>query len=373
MTTRLTTAFLAFAIAAGCDATTDTGPDAGFSSDESAATVTTGMSVVGNQLLKDGVHFMPRGFNMIGALTPAWCNQGTGATARSHFNATELNKAVNVWHANTIRLQVSQRGLEDPTLTQAEITAYVTELQTDVQLARSKNLVVILSMQDQSIGCGAVHPLPSSQTVAAWKKLAPVFESSPYVMYELFNEPQNGDSSADWAQWRNGGATPLGNLGDAPVGFQTLASNIRNLGVKNVLIADGALHAEHLDNITPYLLTDKDGGHGIAYAIHPYYYSPGESYWEKSWGFLAPSRAIIATEWNYKPSDCGTTAETLAPSFLSYINSKGIGITAHAFDYIDTLIADWNWTPTKCGTAAGGAGAVLQSWYAHLAAPADEQ
>src|SRR5262249_41693416 len=149
--------------------------------------------------------FEIRGFNMIGALTPAWCKQGSGTAARDHFGATELDREINAWHANTIRLQVSQRGLGDTTRTAAERDAYLAEIQADVTLAGSKGLVVILSMQDQSIGCGNVHPLPSSQTITAWQKLAPAFASQLYVMYELFNEPQNGHTAADWPQWKNGG------------------------------------------------------------------------------------------------------------------------------------------------------------------------
>lgn len=327
----------------------------------------TGLRVVGNQLQKDGATFVVRGFNMIGALTPAWCNQGTGERARDHFNTTELTTARDAWHANTIRLQISQRGLEDPTRTQAERDAYLAQVRSDVSLARSLGLVVILSMQDQSIGCGPVHPLPSSQTVAAWQKLAPAFVNSPYVMFELFNEPQNDITAAAWTQWKSGGAGPLTNLGDSIVGHQQLVATIRQAGANNVLIADGAKKAEHLDNITPVLLADQAAGRGIAYAIHPYFYTPGQAYWQKSWGFLTTSRAVIATEWNYQADDCGTSAETLAPSLLAFMDSHGVGITAHAFDFLDTIVADFIWTPTRCGSAVGGSGQVLKDWYAHLA------
>jgi Cellulase (glycosyl hydrolase family 5) len=359
-------AFTAAGCAAEGEPALDDGADLGASAITQGATVT-GMRVVGNQLQKDGAPFLARGFNMIGALTPAWCNQGTGIRARDNFGSLELTTAVNDWHANTIRLQISQRGLEDPTRTQAERDAYLAQVRDDVLLARSFGLVVILSMQDQSIGCGPVHPLPSTQTVAAWQKLAPAFANWGYVMYELFNEPQNSTSSAAWAQWRDGGNTPLANLGDTTVGFQALVAAVRNTGAKNVVIADAALKGEHLDNITPFLLTEQASGRGIAYAIHPYFYKPGAAYWQTSWGFLTPSRAVIATEWNFQADDCGTTVETLAPSFLAFLHDHGIGITAHAFDFLGTLISDFSWTPTRCGSASGGAGQVLKDWYAQLA------
>jgi hypothetical protein len=328
-----------------------------------------GMSVVGNQLMRDGAPFRARGFNMIGALTPAWCSEGSGETARAHFGASELGTAITTWDANIIRLQVSQRGLEDPALTSTEISDYLSEITTDVATATGLGLVVILSMQDQSIGCGPVHPMPSAQTVAAWKTLVPAFANAADVMFELFNEPENDVTAAAWAQWRNGGTGPTSNLGDPVVGFQTLVDDIRGWGADNVLLADGALHAEHLDGVSPYLLSDTTAGLGIAYAIHPYYFSPGATYWQTTYGFLAPTQAIVATEWDYLAADCGTTAETLAPSFLTWLEQSGIGMTAHAFDVLATQIANWSYTPTACGTSTGGSGKDLMSWYAHLDQP----
>jgi hypothetical protein len=351
-------------ILAGCMTADDSVDD---NDDVELEAATTGMSIVNHQLRKDNVAFEIRGFNMIGALTPAWCKQGSGTAARDHFGATELDREITAWHANTIRLQVSQRGLGDTTRTPAERDAYLAEIQADVTLARSKGLVVILSMQDQSIGCGNVHPLPSSQTITAWQKLAPAFASQLYVMYELFNEPQNGHTAADWPQWKNGGAGPIANLGDTAVGHEQLVTTIRGTGATNVVLADGGDHAEHLDNITPYLLTESSG-RGIGYVIHPYYYTPGLAYWQKSWGFLTASRVVIADEWNFKADDCGTKDETLAPQLLQWLHDNHIGLTGHAFDALGTLVADWSWTPTACGTASPGAGAVLKSWFATLAA-----
>lgn len=370
---------LAAIIALGCSAGSDdastegTDPSAVTAVDSTAATagavtsVTTGMSVSGNHLLKDGEPFRPRGFNMIGVLTPAWCSNGGGVTARNHFGSAELQTAIDTWHATTVRFQVSQRGLGDSSLTATQISDYLTEVKNDVALANSLGLVVILSMQDQSIGCGNVHPLPSAQTVAAWRTLVPAFANSPYVVFELFNEPQNDTSDAQWQQWKSGGTSPLANLGDAAVGHQTLVNDIRGMGADNVLLADAARLGEHLDNVTNYLLADSGSGKGIAYAIHPYYYAPGSSYWQSSWGYLAPSHALIATEWNYKADDCGGKQQSLAPSFLAYLEQNGIGMTGHAFDAMNTLVADWSYTPTQCGTSVGGAGHDLLNWYGHMA------
>jgi hypothetical protein len=344
--------------------------------------VTQGMSVSGNVLLKDGWPYRIHGFTMIGALTPRWCTNGAGITARSHYGKTEFEHAVNVWHANTIRLQVSQVGLADRSLTTMQRAEYLREIEHDVTTARRLGLVVILSMQDQGIGCGHVHELPTSMTVAAWRHLAPVFASSAYVMFELFNEPQNGtvvdSTECDWCQWRDGGTSPLCNAGATSrctpaVGHQTLVDDIRAWGANNVLIADGARHAERYDNASHYLLQDSASGHGIGYAIHPYYFTPSsslttdESYWQRSYGFLVKSdHLVIATEWDYLAEQCGTDVPGLAPQFLSWLEREGIGMTAMALDYPPRTITDWKWDPTRCGATVGGNGAQTKSWFGDL-------
>jgi len=78
-----------------------------------AADPVPGLSVSGNLLLRDGVPFLPRGFNMIGLLTPAWCDRPVGIAARDRFGPEELAAAA-AWSANTLRFQVSERGLADP-------------------------------------------------------------------------------------------------------------------------------------------------------------------------------------------------------------------------------------------------------------------
>ena len=55
-----------------------------------AAAESTGITVSGTLLLRDGAPFLPRGFNLIGLLTPAWCQRATGIAARDHFGAAEF-------------------------------------------------------------------------------------------------------------------------------------------------------------------------------------------------------------------------------------------------------------------------------------------
>ncbi len=316
----------------------------------------TGLRVAGNTLMYNGSAFVPIGFNMIGLLTPPGCNNGGGKSAHLHLDQAEMN-AAKAWHANTLRFQISQSGLVG-----SQSATYLNEIRAGVTLIHNNGFVIILSMQDQSIGCGPAHPLPTSQTTAAWRVLAPVFANVPYVMYEMFNEPQNDTTAAAWAQWKNGGSSPEPNQGSASVGHQSLVTTIRGTGANNVLLADGGRFAERLMGIP--MLADTSSGKGIAYAVHPYYFTPGQSFWDQQYGYLTATVPVIATEWNYHDVDCGTNQESMTPAFFAYLKAHHIGMTAHAFDVPGILTTGWTYAPTQCGTANGGPGKVLQNWYA---------
>lgn len=319
-----------------------------------------GMRVQGNLLLRDGSPYVSGGFSMIGVLSPPGCANRAGITARSHFGAAEM-KAARSWGATMLRFQVSQSGLS--TASTASLNTYLTEIESAVALARSYGFAVDLSMQDQSAGCGNSDPLPSTATVTAWRHLAPHFADDPYVMFELFNEPQNQPTPDGWAQWKNGGESPVP---FAAVGHQALVEEIRGLGADNVLIADGASYAENLASVPA--LKDTSRGRGIVYAVHPYQFGGPDplATWEQRYGYLTSSVPVIVTEWNYPADGCGTEEETEAPVFLRYLGSRHITVLAQAFDIIGTVVADWNWDPTQCGTAVGGAGQTIRAYLRSL-------
>lgn len=333
--------------------------------DAAAATSNLGPKIVNRHLTRGGQPFLPRGFNMIGLLAPAWCKQGQGPAAWAHFGQAELD-AAEAWNANTLRFQVSQRGLADPGVAIADRDAYLAKVVQGVQLARSNGFLVIVSLQDQRNGCGPSHPLPSSMSAAAWQVLAPALMNDSGVMFELFNEPNIDTNAEGWAQWRDGGVGPTTNLGDTPVGHQALVDQVRGLGAKNVLIVDGLDTAERLAGLTP--LTDPLGQ--LMYGVHPYYYQLGVSWWDQMYGTASATYPVIATEWSFTAESCGTKKDTLANTLLAYLRDHGIGVLGHAFDVPGTVITtDWLWTPTDCAGTQGGSGLVTKNFFAGLADP----
>ncbi|HEX4433084.1 MAG TPA: cellulase family glycosylhydrolase [Frankiaceae bacterium] len=330
-----------------------------------AAADTAGLSLVGNQFTLNGQPFVPHGFNSIALLNSPWCTTGPSLAAATALSATELQLARTSWNANTLRFQVSQPVLAGP-----NGPAYAQQIETAVQLVLSSGFVVDVSMQDQSRACGPAEPLPGPETETAWSTLIAntTLSGDPDVMLELFNEPTNSPTTtattdprqSTWVDWLSGGrriGPGTGWNAYVPVGHQDLVDFLRTgLNVPNILIADGASHAEHLDGMP--LLQDPGPTNQIAYAVHPYYYTDGAASWDTRWGYLASTNALIATEWNYGPGDCGTASQRMAPQILSYLrNTVNIGILGHALDdFTGALVVDGSLQPTQCGTAHPGGG-----------------
>ena len=328
---------------------------------------TTGITISGNEFFLNGQPFVPRGFSSIALLNSPWCSGSETTAAANNFTSTELATAMSSWSANTLRFQVSQPVLAGP-----DGAAYAQQVQAGVGMALAAGFVVIVSMQDQYLACGPAEPLPSQETEDAWATLISntTLGSNPYVMFELFNEPQNSPVASvttnpqqeTWPDWLSGGREiePSATQNWAPytpVGHQELVDYLRTtLNVANVLIADGASDAENLAGIP--ILSDPGSSYQIAYAVHPYNYTGGQSQWDTRWGYLAGSYALIATEWDYRDSDCGRTKQTLAPVFLNYMRSSvNVGVLGQALDiFSGRLIADTSLDPTQCGTASPGSG-----------------
>jgi len=339
-----------------------------------ASASNTGITTSGDEFLLNGQPFVPRGFNSIALLNSPWCSQSTTAAAANNFASTELATAMSSWNANTLRFQVSQPVLAGP-----DGAAYAQQVQAGADMALAAGFVVIVSMQDQSLACGPAEPLPSQETEDAWATLISntTLGSNPYVMFELFNEPRNSPVTSTttnprqqtWPDWLSGGREIDPSSAQhwapyTPVGHQELVDYLRGtLNVTNVLIADGASNAESLAGIP--VLSDPGSSYQIAYAVHPYNYTGGQNDWDTRWGYLAGSYALIATEWDYRASDCGRTKQTLAPVFLNYMRSGvNVGILGHALDiFSGRLIADTSLDPTQCGTASPGSGYDFRTGY----------
>jgi chitodextrinase len=326
-----------------------------------------GLTISGNTFLLDGQPFVPQGFNSIAALNSTWCTSPSTQKAADNFGSAELEDAQSMWNANTLRFQVSQPVLAGP-----NGAAYAAQVQNYANTALLDGFVVDISMQDQSLACGPSEPLPSQETESAWTELIDntTLSSDPDVMFELFNEPQNSPVTAatnnlnqeTWVDWEDGGRGIVPTSQQTwsayvPIGFQDLVDYMRvTLDVPNVLVADGANKAATLAGVP--ILNDPGTSYDIAYAVHPYMFTDGESGWNTRFGQVAATNAVIATEWNFPGSGCGSAQGTTAPEFLSYMKyTLHVGVLGQALDvFSDELMADSSLDPTQCGTASPGSG-----------------
>lgn len=331
-----------------------------------------GVSVLGSQLVKDGVPWLPRGVQIVGLVAPDGALSGKYVDAHAHFGIGELRQAV-ADGADLVRFQVSQFGLDPDNRLYSP--AYVSEIQSAVAMARSLGLAVIVSVQaEPPAGENTRCPLPDDGTARVWAELAQMFATDPYVMFELYNEPALGANAGNWLLWLDGGELTEGN-GETcqAVGVQSLIDEIRAEQAPNVIIVPG-LHSEQTLSGMP-IPTDPANPFNpqLAYGIHYPSLNGGINQWNKEFGRLSVRVPVIITEWDQN-SLRGCSANTPAGStlLLDYLISKKIGIVGFAFDLPGTIIADWSYAPTTftsfaCGVPGGGPGQLLFNEFTGLA------
>jgi len=357
-----------------------------------------GVTISSAAFLKDGAPLEMKGFNSVALVQPEGCPDPgrTPARAGAAYGPAMLDDMIRNWSADTIRFQISQPGMDpqDPQLSSGQ-PAYLRLVERGVKLARSKHLVVILSMQDQSYACGYAHPLPSTQTVRAWQALAPAFKDDPYVVFELFNEPGGTESRMSWRQWLAGGLGPEKNVGTDGteydvVGHQELLDVVRGLGARNVLLVDAVNTARRLQNLWTsqadnYLPADTLDPPQVGFAIHPYYYHVADNaslatdseLWYHNFGYLRDAARIephlqfpiVVTEWNAS-LECYAGQAERTPEFLEYLRGNGIGVLGHAIDVPGPLVVKVpGWEPNTFSSGGGecadgsGAGSALREFF----------
>ena len=315
------------------------------------------ITVSGSYLLRDGAVWTPHGLVSIAFVAPPAAQQGVFVNAYKHFSKDEL-AAMRAWGADTVRIQVSQPGLDpqNPLFTQS----FVATVGAAVREARAAGLSVIVSVQDESQS-GESNPasLPNEATQRVWQVLAPLFNRDTGILYELINEPQLPVNVANWAAWARS--------------MDAVIMTIRNTGSRNVVVADGLNFAERLDG-APSL---TDPLYQVAYAAHPYAHNAAgqtEQIWERNFGSAARTVPVIITEWTTVPKyycDMNTAVSALA--FLHFLQARGIGLTAFAYDFganrFGSVVQDFKGTPStfagglQCGQPGFGPGTLVQDWY----------
>ncbi len=356
------------------------GPDAAAAASPRSASASDAVTVQGNHLLRGGAWWIPRGVQIVGLVAPDAALSGKYADAHAHFGVAEL-RAAHAAHADTIRFQVSQYGLDpmDPLYS----PTYVQEVRSGIQLARSNGLNVIVSLQAQG-PAGAAQgqncPLPSTGAERAWNQIAPMFAGDPGVMFELYNEPSLGLTFTNWQLWLNGGfVTQQDGMVCQEVGMQTLIDDIRHDGADNVIIVPGLAAEFSLAGMPPVTDPANPFNPQLAYGVHYPSLEGGPGAWNSEFARMSQTEPVIVTEWyansvssNTNTPHCVAYEPAVAAELLAYLASKQIGVVGYAFDVPGTIVANWSYAPTTydnnfaCGVPGEGPGQLLFDEFAGL-------
>ncbi len=299
-----------------------------------------------------------RGVNCAGL---EWSNDGEGRIAKT------IEVAVQEWHANLIRLPLSQDRWFGHAPEQKDggesYRALVKQLVAFCD-ARGAYLMLDLHWSDagewgRHIG---QHNLPDKKSVAFWKDVADRYADHPAVVFDLYNEP----TRCTWDQWYKGGpVTEIDEktketLNYEAVGMQTLVDAIRSAGAGNLIIAGGINWAYELEGIYPDRQLADPHGRGVVYAAHPYphgYEGIGResiAVWAKRMERFAAKLPLIVTEfgsierlWPF-PKEEQMNDEKWNREMIRTLEEHGWNWTAWDFHTTaaPSLIADWNYTPT---------------------------
>jgi hypothetical protein len=317
------------------------------------------LKVAGNQLL-DSHGQSPR-LRGVNCASLEWSSDGDG-----HILKT-VEVAVKDWHANLIRLPLSQdRWFGKAPGQQDGGAGYRALVRQLADFCSTNNAYIILDLHWSDAGEWGKnigqHNLPDTNSIAFWKDIAPVYKDNSAVLFDLYNEPAH----INWDQWFKGGLITETiehtntTLTYESVGMPALVSAIRSTGAKNVIVAGGINWAYEVDGILEGRQLSDPSGNGIVYAVHPYphaYKGLGRetiAQWTARMEPFARKLPIIVTEfgsiermWPF-PKEWNYNDEKWNREMIGVLEAHRWNWTAWDFHATawPCLISDWNYTPT---------------------------
>jgi hypothetical protein len=291
--------------------------------------------VSGTQVLgADGKPFVSYGLTVAGLQGPDWAGWVT-------LDRLKIAATADDWCANTVRLQLDQDDLLGPHGTGFD-RAYMTAIESEVGLAESYHLVVVLNDETNYSPATDQERGPTPATETFWKDLAKVYGNDPKVIFDLFNEPRMyspGMSLAqEWQLWLDGGTFDGAYY---PFGMGQLATYVRTtLGARNLFWIEGPdFSASFAGMVQQHAVLHVSG---VVYAVHHPAGAADAGSWIDDFGYLVTTDVgpVVEGEWtNYEPApttgptatptSCWPDAPAMVPAFLRYLTMYGIGLNAY--------------------------------------------
>jgi hypothetical protein len=273
--------------------------------------------------------------------------------------------AINTWHANVIRLPLSQDRW------QTYDWSYRNLVDQIVTLCEENNAYVILDLHWSGDGTWGTatkqYSMPDSNSTTFWTSVATRYANNPAVLFDLFNEPFPSSGGT----WLNGGTA---NEGFTTPGFKSLLSTVRGTGANNIVIVGGLSYCQTFTNLLPGdVLTDTGSGNGILYDAHIYddNYGISTSSWNTNVGSFASTYPIMVGEFGPGENGSDTAPDggiAFDTSFIPWLNAgnqAGITLSATAWAIAETTeipVINSNWALPFTATSFHGVSIV--SWLA---------
>ncbi|CAN5577458.1 hypothetical protein BH10PLA2_BH10PLA2_08240 [soil metagenome] len=346
---RLPSVFVSVVLCAGMAATQAPAQPAKPNAKAWVETPPSPLHVTGNRVLNsrnERVHL--RGVNVP---SMEWTSDGQGHILES------TRVAIDDWHANVIRLPLSQdRWFGKSNDKNADSKSYQALVKQVVDMCASKGCYIVLDLHWSNAGEWGKHigqhVMPDQNSIAFWKDLAQAYKNHPAVIFDLYNEPHD----VSWDIWQKGGKVSERGRGRGPtltfeaVGIPTLLETVRATGARNVVLVGGLDWSYDLAGILQDRQLADPNGNGIIYANHAYPFK-GDSVaqWIKKMEAATEKLAVNISEFGSAPDGArGIRGEQWVRQVLQAMRD-------HDWDWIawdlhpeagPKMISDWNYTPT---------------------------
>ncbi len=320
-------------------------------SQETESSLPLPLKVVHTQLAnRRGERVRLRGVN---AASLEWTSDGEG-----HILDT-VRVAIKDWHANVIRLPLSQdRWFGKAPEQKDEGKAYRALVRQVVDLCAGQGCYVILDLHWSDAGEWGKNigqrVMPDQNSLAFWKDLAAAYKNHPAVLFDLYNEPHD----VSWDVWLAGGKVTERNrrtgteLTFEAVGMQPLLDAVRATGANNVIIAGGLNWAYDMSGFLKGKQLSDPNGNGVIYANHTYPIK-GDTVeqWVTKMEVVTKKIPIIVSEFGTEEKG----AASAGPRAAQWVRDVLRALHDHDWDWTawdlhpragPRLIADWKYTPT---------------------------
>ena len=291
------------------------------------------LHIVGNRMQdSNGNVVMPYGISLVsGPNTVNWRRSERAVAA-------QIIAAHRYWHANTIRLQISEHLLfRHKTPGRSYNVAFAKSVDRLVCRIIAQGEIPVIN--STTIFTGG-EPGPSGRTLRFWRFMAKRYGNRFPVIFDLFNEPhvvrnprtgQLLEEDDVWRIWRGGRVN-----GRTWLGMQRLVDEIRiTQRAGNVIWAekpstyDNNPDGASLSRLPRYLLKGKD----IAYSFHKPRMNENSRSFRDLREVAANGIPLVDSEWGQfaatdRPWMCQPDSYTTAPRYLKFLRDAGIGMLA---------------------------------------------